>query len=124
MPPESFGADYIEDFYNRGIIAACNTKAPLRYCPNQVLTKAQLAALLLKTSQGPTYTPPACTGIFKDVKCTDPLARFVEDAFTRGWMDACLVKPTFKMFCPTRVEPRWDAAQADAKAFGIPACKQ
>ena len=125
VPPESFGADYIEDFYNRGIIASCNPRPPLRYCPNAAVTRGQLAALLLKTSQGSTYTPPACTGVFRDVPCgANPLAPFIEDAFKRGWMDACVVRPTFKSFCPVNPEPRWHAAKADSNAFGIPACKQ
>jgi hypothetical protein len=124
VSPESFGADYIEDAYNRGIFTQCNISGAPRFCPNQPVTRKLLASLLLKTSQGSSYTPPACTGIFKDVKCTEPYAPWVKDVYNRGWMDACMVKPNLKLFCPTRVEQRGLSAEEDAKTFGIPACKQ
>jgi hypothetical protein len=79
--------------------------------------------MLLKASQGPTYAPPACTGIFEDVKCTDALAPWIEEAHRRGFMDACASTPA-KMFCPTEPEQRGSSAEAVAKTFGIPACKQ
>jgi hypothetical protein len=123
VPPESFAADYVEDAFNRGIMPACNLSGS-RFCPKMAVKRQEMASYLLKALFGSSYAPPACTGIFKDVKCTDPFAAWVEDAYNRGLLDACVVRPTYKLFCPRRALPRWQAAQADAEGFGIAECKQ
>jgi hypothetical protein len=124
VAPESFGADYMEDLFNRGIINKCNLAGPMRLCPNGAVLKREMAQVLLKTQFGATYTPPACTGVFKDVPCTDPNARWIEDAFKKGYMAACIDRPTVKFFCPIQAMTRAQSAEADAKTFGIAACKQ
>jgi hypothetical protein len=113
-------AAWAEDLYNRGIIAACGTD-PLRFCRYRSITKGEMAGVLLKTLEGPTYTPPACAGLFSDVPCTTPDAPWIEDAFNRGFLGACNAPGRF---CPRTVMTRAQSAEADAKAFGIPACKQ
>ena len=58
---------WIEDLAGRGITGGCGGG---NYCPNNTVTRAQMSVFLLKTSQGPSYTPPPCTGtVFDDVPC-------------------------------------------------------
>jgi hypothetical protein len=66
--------------------------------------------------------PPACTGRFSDVACSTPEAPWIEDAFERGILDSC--GRGGRRFCPGRLMTRAQSAEADARAFGIPACQQ
>lgn len=121
ISPDSPAAAWAEDLYGRGIIGACSA-SPLRFCPNRSITKKEMAVLLLKTREGPEYAPPACTGRFTDVPCAAPEAPWIEDAFQRGILEAC--GRGGRRFCPGKLMTRAQSAEADAKAFGIPACKQ
>lgn len=58
-PPEAEGifsdvdlshwaADWIEQLYNEGITVGCGTD-PLRYCPENSVTRAQMAVFLMRT---------------------------------------------------------------------------
>ena len=48
VPVGSFGADWIEDLYGRGITGGCSA-SPLLYCPNNSNTRGQIAVFLVKT---------------------------------------------------------------------------
>ena len=48
VPPGYFAIDWIEDLYNRQITGGCNA-LPLRYCPDDPNTRAQMAVFLTKT---------------------------------------------------------------------------
>ena len=72
VPAESFGADYIEQFYHLGITAGCAT-SPLRYCPNNPVTRGPDGGVPASSpSRAPGYTPPPATGIFADVPPQQP----------------------------------------------------
>jgi hypothetical protein len=86
VPCPSQFADWIEDLFNRGITAGCGGG---NYCPTASVTREQMAVFLLKTSQGSSYVPPACTGIFVDVPCPSQYADWIEDLFNRGITAGC-----------------------------------
>jgi hypothetical protein len=48
-----------------------------------------MAVFLLKASQGSSYAPPACTGVFGDVPCPSLYADWIEDLFDRGITAGC-----------------------------------
>jgi hypothetical protein len=48
VPVGSFGADFIEDLYNRGITGGCSTN-PLLYCPGSAVNRGQMATFLVRT---------------------------------------------------------------------------
>lgn len=121
VPPESAGADFIEDLYNRGIVNACGTD-PLRYCPNGAPRKGQFAQFLLKTVEGADYVPPACAGIFEDLPCSNQFAAWAEDAFNRGFVAACSTDPL--LFCPLQIVKRNASAEHLTSTFAIPTCPQ
>ncbi len=121
VPPESAGADFIEDLYNRGIVNACGTD-PLRYCPNAAPRRGQMAQFLLKTLEGADYVPPACAGIFGDLPCSNQFAAWAEDAYNRGFMAACSTEPLH--FCAQLVVPRHQSAEHLTSTFAIPTCPQ
>jgi hypothetical protein len=48
VPSDHWAVDWIEDLYNRGITSGCGTD-PLRFCPEGVTTRAQVAVFLART---------------------------------------------------------------------------
>jgi len=79
---------WIEDLATRGITGGCGGG---NYCPSSPVTRAQMSAFLLKTAEGPSYTPPPCTGtVFDDVPCTggifDP---WIEELASRQITGGC-----------------------------------
>ncbi len=86
-------ADFIQQLYIEGITSGCGT-APLRYCPDSNVTRAEMAVLLLRAEHGSVYTPPACTvaRYFADVVCT-PDARvrghFIQQLSVEGITSGC-----------------------------------
>ena len=54
------------------------------YCPNNPVTRAQMAVFLLKAEHGSAYTPPTCTGVFGDVACPSQFADWIEQLRGRG----------------------------------------
>ena len=73
-----FAADWIEELYAEGITGGCAT-GPLRYCPNNAITRGQMAAFLLKVYHGTAYAPPPAQGVFSDVPTSMPLAPWIEE---------------------------------------------
>jgi hypothetical protein len=55
------------------------------YCPNDFVTRGQMAVFLLKTKYGASYTPPAATGtMFSDVPVTNIYAAWIEELAREG----------------------------------------
>ncbi len=48
VPPGSFGADFIEEIYHRGITGGCSV-SPLLYCPGSAVLRQQMATFLVRT---------------------------------------------------------------------------
>jgi hypothetical protein len=117
VPAESFGADFVEQFYRLGITAGCATN-PLRYCPSTPVTRAQMSVFLLRTLEGPGYTPPPATGLFADVPAANPLAPWIEEIFHRGITAGCGTAPL--RFCPSGNVSRGQMAVFVTRTFGLP----
>jgi len=52
VPVGSFGADFIEDLYNRGVTGGCQA-SPLLYCPDNSVLRQQMATFLVRALLGP-----------------------------------------------------------------------
>ncbi len=50
VPPGAFGADWIEEIYQRSVTGGCSA-SPLLYCPGNANTRGQMAVFLTKTFQ-------------------------------------------------------------------------
>ena len=48
VPVGSFAADFIEQLYGEGVTGGCGTN-PLRYCPNNTVTRGAMAVFLVRT---------------------------------------------------------------------------
>jgi hypothetical protein len=84
-------------------------------CPNNPVTRAQMAVFLLKSEHGSSYTPPDCTSIFPDVTCPSPFANWIEQLFHEGITGGC----GSGNYCPTNPNTRGQMAVFLVKAFGL-----
>jgi hypothetical protein len=97
-PPTTFGDvpasywayDFIERLYSAGITGGCSTN-PLMYCPEQTVTRAQMAVFLLRGIHGSAYTPPAVGGStgFGDVPTDYWAAAFIKQLAAEGITTGC-----------------------------------
>lgn len=114
LPADSPYAAWAEKLYADGVTAGCLTD-PLRYCPSDEVTRAQMAIFLLKTKEGGAYTPPACVGTFTDLPCSSPIAPWAEELFRRGITSGC----GDGNYCPSDAVTRGQMAHFLVQTFGL-----
>ena len=78
--------DYVEKIFRNGITAGCGGG---NYCPQEAVTRAQMAVFLLKSEHGSAYVPPACAGLFDDVPCLSMFADWIEQLASEGITAGC-----------------------------------
>ncbi|MBI5954480.1 MAG: Ig-like domain repeat protein [Chloroflexi bacterium] len=103
VPEEHWANDYIERLYLLHITGGCSV-TPLRYCPNQNVTRAQLAVMLLRSKYGAPYLPPEVgTGTgFADVPVTHWAAAWIKQLVVEGATAGC----GGGNFCPDKAVTR------------------
>jgi len=120
---------WIEELAALGIAAGCGggfagavdvaTQPQVVFCPNDAVTRQQMAVLLLKTKEGSTYLPPACAGVFADVPCTPGVgfSDWIEELYNRSITGGCSSSPL--AYCPTNPNNRGQMAAFLSKTFGL-----
>lgn len=89
VDPEHFAFQWVESLYNAGITKGCSID-PLNYCPNNSVTRAQMAIFLEKGKRGSAFIPEPATGtIFADVAKDDFAAEWIELLFADGVTAGC-----------------------------------
>jgi hypothetical protein len=112
VPCPSPFADWIEQLAREGITGGCGGG---NYCPDQPVTRAQMAVFLLKTTHGSTYSPPGCAGIFGDVPCGSPFAAWIEQLAAEQITGGC----GSGNYCPANPNTRGQMAVFLVKTFGL-----
>ncbi len=115
VPASDPFAPWIEELYNRGVVAGCSVPGGPNYCPNDPVLRQQMAVFLLRTLLTSSYTPPACAGIFADVPCPGLFTDWIEDLSNRGIAAGC----GGGNFCPTNPNTRGQMAPFLTKTFGL-----
>jgi hypothetical protein len=89
VPFNHWSWQYIEKLYNAGITGGCSA-SPMMYCPDNSVTRAQMAVFLLRGEHGSTYTPPAATGtVFGDVPLDYWAGPWIEQLAAEGITGGC-----------------------------------
>jgi hypothetical protein len=112
VPCPSTFADWIEQLSAEGITGGCGGG---NYCPDNPVTRQQMAVFLLKAKYGSAYAPPACMGIFADVACPSQFADWIEDLSNQGITGGC----GGGNYCPTSANTRGQMAVFLVKTFGL-----
>jgi peptidyl-Lys metalloendopeptidase len=98
VPTTYWAWDWIERLYNAGITTGCSA-SPLLYCPDDSVTRAQMAVFLERGVNGSAYTPPAGTGaVFADVPLSYWVDSWIEKLYADGITNGCVASPL--AYCP------------------------
>jgi hypothetical protein len=111
----SLFANWIEALAAEGITTGCGGGL---FCPENLVTRRQMAVFLLKTKYGSSYAPPACAGVFDDVPCpgggaVDFIERLAAEQITGG----CSAMPS--LYCPDNSSTRGQMAVFITKTFNL-----
>jgi hypothetical protein len=113
VPCSSPFSRWIDELAARQVTGGCGSG---NYCPASAVTRAQMAVFLLRTSDGPAYTPPACvTPTFLDVPCSSGFASWIEELVSRGITAGC----GGGNYCPTSSVTRGQMAVFLTTTFGL-----
>jgi hypothetical protein len=107
---------WIEELASLQITGGCGGGS---YCPTATVTRQQMAVFLLKASDGSSYDPPDCVGVFDDVPCTPGVGfpDWIEELASRGITGGCSVAPP--LYCPTNPNNRGQMAAFLVKTFEL-----
>jgi hypothetical protein len=112
VPAGSFAAAHIEQIARDGITSGCGGG---RFCPNQTVTRGQMALFLLKALLGSDFLPSDPTGIFDDVPVSHPFARWIEELSRRSITAGC----GGGNYCPGQDNTRGEMAVFLGKTFAL-----
>lgn len=78
---------FVEAIVAAGITGGCSDTT---FCPDNLVTRAQMAVFLLTARHGPGYTPPPATGtVFNDVSAGSFAAAWIEQLAAEGITGGC-----------------------------------
>jgi hypothetical protein len=118
VPTSYWAAAWIEELYRQGVTTGCSV-SPLKYCPTSPVTRDQMAAFLLRSKYGGTYSPPAPIGVFQDVPVSYWAANWIEKLASEGITTGCSAVP--KKYCPAATVLRDQMAVFLTRMFAFPA---
>jgi hypothetical protein len=117
VPQTHWAAKYIEQLSTDGITAGCAT-APLRFCPDAPITRAQMAPFLLKGRYGSTFNAGTASGtLFTDVARAHSMAAWIERLYGYQVTLGCTTTP--RQYCPEWSVTRAQMAIFLVRAFGL-----
>ena len=86
VPSDYWAGGWIELLYSDGITTGCGFS---NYCPENAVTREQMAVFLLRAKYGSDYKPPTPTGVFDDVVLSHWSAGWIEQLATEGITGGC-----------------------------------
>jgi O-glycosyl hydrolase len=95
--PSYWAEAAIYKIYNAGITQGCS-KIPLKYCPENTVTRTQMAVFLGRAKHGSSFTPPSAIGYFSDVSVSYWAADWIEQFYNDGITTGCSTSPL--LYCP------------------------
>jgi hypothetical protein len=114
VPRTYWAAPWIELFAAEGITSGCGGG---NYCPDNNVTRAQMAVFLLRSKHGSTYKPPAAAGnLFNDVPSTFWASSWIEQLAAEGITGGC----SGGNYCPHESATRAQMAVFIQKTFDLP----
>jgi len=107
-----FAANFIEQLFIDGITAGCGND---NYCPNDTVTRDQMAVFLLRAKYSSAYSPPPAVGVFGDVPTDHWAAAWIEQLAAEGITAGCGGGD----YCPGNEVTRDQMAVFLVRTFGL-----
>ncbi len=113
----TFAASWIEQFKAEGYTIGCGNG---NYCPDDPVTRGQMAVFLLRLRHGTGYTPPPATGlVFTDISTTTAFAPWIEQLGREGITTGC----GGGAYCPEDPVTRAQMAVFLTRTLDLPLCQ-
>ncbi len=109
-----FAASWIEELSGLGITLGCGNG---NYCPNAPVTRAQMAAFLLRTLSGSSHVPAAAASAFSDVPDGDGFEPWIMELYGLGVTSGCATSPL--RYCPDNSVTRGQMAVFLVRTFNL-----
>jgi hypothetical protein len=105
---------WIEQFYAEGITTGCGGG---NYCPENNVTRAEMAVFVLRALNGGGYSPPAATHTFSDVPVTGKewMEPWIDQFAAQGITTGC----GGGHYCPENNVTRAEMAVFIGRAYGL-----
>jgi hypothetical protein len=104
VPLDHWAHDYIEILYQEGYIAGCG-QDPMRYCPEDILTRAESAVFMERGIHGAEYLPvQPLDQVFSDVPLAEWFAKWTTALWDDGYTTGCGTNPL--IYCPFQENTR------------------
>ena len=114
VPAAYWAAAWIEQLADDGITGGCGGG---NYCPDDAVTRAQMAVFLLRSKYGASYAPPPATGtMFGDVPAGHWAAAWIEQLAAEGITGGCGAGN----YCPNDSVTRAQMAVFLVRTFNLP----
>ena len=110
---DHWAAAWIKQLAAESITSGCGGG---NFCPEDSVTRAQMAVFLLKAKHGASYSPPTASGIFSDVPTDHWAAAWIEQLAAEGITSGCAAGT----YCPEDSVTRAQMAVFLIKAFNLP----
>jgi tRNA A-37 threonylcarbamoyl transferase component Bud32 len=119
VPKTHWAAAWIEKLYADGITTGCGVN-PLKFCPNNEVTRAALAVYILRVKYGTKYVPPEAGHFFTDVPMEGKewMEPWIDQLYREVSAAACGTDPL--TFCPERPATRAETAEFFVREFNLP----
>ena len=112
VPASYWAGGWIELLSSDGITTGCGNN---NYCPENTVTREQMAVFLLRAKYGQGYAPPTPTGVFNDVVLSHWSAGWIEQLAAEGITGGC----GNGNYCPKDSVTRAQMAVFLVKTFGL-----
>jgi Leucine-rich repeat (LRR) protein len=115
VPADNWAADWITQLANEGITSGCGDG---NYCPDDDVTRAEMAKFLLTAKHGAGYTPPPVNGGtgFNDVATSYWAAAWIKQLAVEGITSGC----GSGNYCPNKEVTRAEMAKFLVLTFNLP----
>jgi hypothetical protein len=114
VPISYWAAAWIERLSADGITGGCGGG---NYCPDNAVTRAEMAIFLLRSERGALYEPPDATGtVFGDVPISHWAAAWIEELSAEGITGGC----GGGNYCPNQAVTRAEMAIFLVRTFSLP----
>lgn len=117
VPATFWAAPFIEKLFADGLTKGCS-ESPPRYCPSGQVSRAEMAAFLVRVTHGVDYVPPPATGVFTDVPTSHWAAGHIEQVYHDGFTNGCNASPL--RYCPANNVLREEMAAFLSRAYALP----
>ena len=117
VPSTHWAGGFIEQLKTDGITSGCSA-SPALFCPDNKVTRAEMAIFLMRSKYGSAFNPGTATGtVFSDVAKTYWASAWVERSYQYGVMTACAASPL--RFCPDALVTRAEMATLLRMGFSL-----